>query len=108
MCFRDILTPENRTKRSVEVPQSSTGSDLAAKVCQTLGLTEGTSLKLICGGRVVADDGPLLDQGVRPGAAVMVLRMDKNDERLKVTSELRFRLSFSLSVFGEKSEFLSS
>ena len=101
--FRVLVTPANKSKRTVEVPQSSTGADLAAKVVEVLGLPAGTSLKLICGGRVVSESGPLLDQGVRPGVAVMVVKMDKNDDRLKVEKKgsLRFSIEdrYSFLVF---------
>lgn len=90
---------------TVEVDKSATGADLAKAIAGILNAVkeEGaaelkpSSLRLICSGRVLEQEKPLLEQGVRPGWPVMAVRIDANDESLKVLDEQRRYLQSATS-----------
>ncbi len=79
---------------TVEVDKSADGSALAEAIAEVVRASLGdrcgpADLRLICNGKVLESERPLLDQGVRPGGAVMVVKIDSRNESLQVVSDQR-------------------
>lgn len=77
---------------SVEVPSDATGAQLAEAVGKLVKV-EAASLKLISGGKVLKEEGTVCgDLGLKPGNYVMVVRINRSDDQLKVLAEQKMIL----------------
>ncbi len=80
---------KDRGNKFVDVDHRATGEDLTSAVGEALGGVEPASLRIICAGRVITKSTSLVDQGIRPGASVMVLVIDCQDESLQILQKQR-------------------
>lgn len=85
---KSIVDANENVPSSIEIPGDSDGRTLAERIGGLLKL-DPDCLRLISGGRVMKEFVPLRDQGVRPGAVVMVVMINKEDDSLKVLDEQR-------------------
>ena len=83
---KNLNTPVKLT--TVELPSDSTGLDLANVVAERID-SQANSLKLITGGKVIKEGQVLLEQGVKPGVAVMVTKINKESTEMKKLDEQR-------------------
>lgn len=77
---------DDQPPSKIEVPADFMGKNLA----QTLSAMtdqDAKSLKMICSGRVLTEDDLLTSQNVKPGAVIMVAKIDRDDGTLKVLEE---------------------
>ncbi len=85
MLAKTIVSAEKRASvpTKISVRSSATGLDLVQEIATSVG-RETSELRLISGGKVIKEEASLTDQGIAPGAFVMVLAINRNDESLKV------------------------
>ena len=85
---------------SVEIPSDATGTQLAEAVAGLVNV-EAARLKLISGGKVLRDEGTVSgDMGLRPGAAIMAVRIDRCEDQWKVAEEQKKILDSTRSDAG--------
>jgi len=87
---KGLVSQDEVAPEEVEVDPSATGEELAAAVGRALPKQrEGASLRLICSGRVLDRKSTLVEQGVKPGWAVMAVAINSEDASLKIVEEQR-------------------
>ncbi len=87
---KNLLTPDTNKENvpsTVEVRSSASGTDLADAIGALIG-ADGASLRLISGGKVLAEDKPI-DSCLRPGSVVMAVRIDRSDQQWETIAEQR-------------------
>ena len=92
-----VASTIDSTKKSfkIEIDIHSNGSDLANEIAKNIGHENHTgtdhelrnSLKLISGGKTIADNIPLSQQNIKAGASVLVIKINPDDHSLTVVHE---------------------
>ncbi len=74
--------------KTIEVDKEGKGSDLAGVIATSIGCN-ANELRVICGGKVLDKGKKVVEQGVKPGVAVMAVRVDPEGKEMKVLEEQR-------------------
>ena len=111
-----VATSITTTKKlfKIEMNMTSNGSDLAIQIANTIhqGMVHPTdlwkSLKLISSGKTIIDNKPLCEQNIKPGASVLVIKVNPDDNSLSVVQEQKRILELArsdASILGSDDDF---
>ena len=98
----------------LEINSRSTGVELAHEIASSIQNGQNgpcplrDSIKLISCGKTIIDDQPLIDQNIKAGASVMVVKINPNDQSLSIVLEQKRILEMArndASILGSDDEF---
>ena len=84
-----LLGPGSKPSLTLEISKEATGLALASAIAERLDGVSPLDLRLISSGKVLADNSLLVEMGVKPGAVIMVVKINKDDDSLQVLNEQR-------------------